>query len=176
MVESTEIIGPIVLNLYGSTTATEVLWFASLLHIDTDGNETLLTRGWLRGSQRRIDPDRSKPWQPFHVHAKREPMVPGEIYEFNVEIRPNGFLLKPGERIGLRIKCVDDEKPANSLHVIGSGHLWRQRTSRVTIYHNADYPSHLLLPVTEGNIIETYMSGGKLTTDFYPYHNYSWSV
>jgi len=176
MVESTEIIGPIVLNLFGSTTATEVLWFASLLHIDAEGNETLLTRGWLRGSQRRIDPDRSKPWQPFHVHVRREPMVPGEIYEFNIEIRPNGFLLKPGERIGLRIKCVDDEKPANSLHAIASGHLWRQRTSRVTICHNADYPSHLLLPVTEGNIVETYMSGGKLTTDFYPYRNYSWST
>ena len=176
MVERTEIVGPIVLNLYGSTTATDVLWFASLLHIDAEGNETLLTRGWLRGSQRQTDPGRSKPWQPYHLHGKREPLTPGEIYEFNIEVRPNGVLLKPGERIGLRVKCVDDERPANSLHSIGSGHLWRQKTSRVTIYHNADYPSHLLLPVTDGNIIETYMSGGKLTSDFYPYRNYSWSV
>jgi predicted acyl esterase len=176
LVESTEIIGPIVLNLYGSTTATEVFWFASLLHIDAKGNETLLTRGWLRGSQRQTDPDRSKPWQPFHLHAARDPLVPGEIYAFNIEMRPYGILLAPGERIGVRVKCVDDEKPADALHSIAAGHLWKQGTSRVTVYHNAEYPSHLLLPVTEGNVIETYMSGGNLSATLFPYRNYSWSV
>ena len=70
LVENTEVIGPIVLNLYASSTDTEVLWFVSLLDIDLDGNETLLTRGWLRGSQRQVDKKRSKPWQPFHPHTK----------------------------------------------------------------------------------------------------------
>ncbi len=163
MVENTEVIGPIVLNLYASTTDTEVLWFISLLDIDPDGKETMLTRGWLRGSQRQVDPARSKRWQPFHPHTNRQPLTPGEIYEFNIEVRPYGILYKMGHRIGVRIKCVDDEPPANHLHSVASGHLWRQATSRVTVYHNADYPSHLLLPITRGNLIETYMSGGKLT-------------
>jgi hypothetical protein len=33
--------------------------------------------------------------------------------------------------------------------------------SRVTVYHNEDHPSYLLLPVTKGNILNTYFSGGK---------------
>jgi len=45
LIENTEVIGPIVLNLYASTTDTEILWFVSLLDIDTEGKETLLTRG-----------------------------------------------------------------------------------------------------------------------------------
>jgi predicted acyl esterase len=162
LVENTEVIGPIVLNLYVSTTDTEVLWFASLLDIDPEGTETLLTRGWLKGSQRQVDPKLSKPWQPYHSHTKREPLTPGEIYELNIEIKPYGILFKVGHRIGLRIKCVDDEKPTNFLQAMATGHLWRQASSRVTVHHSADYPSYLLLPITKGNVIGTYMSGGKL--------------
>jgi predicted acyl esterase len=94
MVENTEICGPIVLNLYGSTTDTEVLWFISLWHTDALGTEMLLTRGWLRGSHRKLDPPASKPWQPVHLHREREPLEPHQIYEFNIEIRPYAILLK----------------------------------------------------------------------------------
>ena len=48
MVENTEVCSPMVLNLYASTTDTEVLWFVNLLEIDPAGNERALTRGWLR--------------------------------------------------------------------------------------------------------------------------------
>ena len=172
LVENTEVIGPIVLNLYASSTDTEVLWFVSLLDIDLEGNETLLTRGWLRGSQRQVDKKRSRPWQPFHPHTRREPLVPGEVYEFNIEVRPYGILFQAGHRIGLRIKCIDDEKPANFLQAIATGHLWRQASSRVTVYHNAEHPSHLLLPITKGNIIETYMSGGEMPSEYFPYRRF----
>jgi predicted acyl esterase len=83
MVEHTEICGPIVLNFYGSTTDTEVLWFASLWVIDKDGVEQMLTRGWLRGSQRKLDETKSKSWKPIHEHSGRESLSPGEVYEFN---------------------------------------------------------------------------------------------
>ncbi len=85
MVEATEICGPIALKLYGSTTDNEVLWFVSLWHINASGCEVLLTRGWLRGSQRALDKERSKPWQPVHTHVAREALEPNEIYEFDIE-------------------------------------------------------------------------------------------
>ncbi|RJR40088.1 MAG: hydrolase, partial [Desulfobacteraceae bacterium] len=169
LVEKTEVIGPMVLNLYASTTDTEVLWFISFLDIDPSGKEKLLTRGWLRGSQRRIDPELSKPWLPYHVHTRREPLTPNEVYEFNIEIRPYGILFEPGHRIGIRIKCVDDEEPISSLEGHSVGHLWRNNVARITVQHNDQYPSHLLLPVTKGNILETYMSGGNLPKEHFPY-------
>lgn len=162
IVENTEVCGPIVLNLYASSTYTEVLWFASLLHIDDQGNEKLLTRGWLRASQRALDPARSKPWQPVQLHTQREPLRPNEVYGFNIEIRPYAILLKRGERLALRIKSADDDIPKDSLEAVGVGHLSLRAGSHVTVHHNAEHPSHLLLPITRGNRIGTFISGGKL--------------
>jgi hypothetical protein len=163
MVESTEVCGPLVLNLFASTTDTEVLWFADVFQIDPDGREWLLTKGWLRGSQRRVDPARSKPWQPFHPHDRREPLHPGEVHEFNIEIMPTGMLLKPGYRLGLRLKCADtDDRPENFLEVHGVGRLWRENRAEITVYHDNEHPSHLLVPVTKGNRVGTFMCGGVL--------------
>lgn len=161
-VEETELAGPIALDLYARTTDTDVLWFVSLVHRDAKGEETLLTRGWLRGSQRALDPERSRPWQPYHTHRKREALEPGETCLFNIEIRPYAISLKPGESLGLRIKCADDEVPANKLEVISMGHLARAGGSRVTVLHDEDHPSHLILPVTDGNRIGTFVSGGRI--------------
>lgn len=162
LVENTEICGPIVLNLFGSTTDSEVLWFASLWLVEEEGGKHMLTRGWLRGSQRRLDEAKSQPWQPVHLHSAREALTPDEIYEFNIEIRPYGILLKAGQRLELVIKSADDEAPTNFNELLASGHLARPDASTVTIHHNSDYPSHLLLPVTRGNVIGTFFSGGEL--------------
>ena len=162
MVEKTEICGPMVLNLYAETTADEVLWFISILHQDKDGNESLLTRGWLRGSQRELDRDKSLPWQPYYKHTSRTPVTPGEVVEYAIEIRPYGIELQPDESLGLRIKCADDEIPGNLLHAISMGHLSRQESSRITVHHSREYPSNLVLPITKGNRIGTYYSGGVL--------------
>ena len=162
MVEITELCGPSVLNLWGSTTDTDVLWFVSLLHQDAQGQERVLTRGWLRGSQRKLDTSKSKPWQPVHVHDERQPLSPNQIYEFNIEIQSIGIELKPGERIGLRIKGADNEVPVTINEDIGSGAISRPMCSIVSVHHNDDCPSHLLLPVTRGNRVGTFISGGKL--------------
>ncbi len=159
-VEATEICGPIVLNLYGSTTSDDVLWFVSLIEIAPDGNERLLTRGWLRGSQRKLDAQLSQPWQPHHTHDERQPLTPGEIYRFDIEVRPYGILMRPGSRLALRIKCADDEKPETALQAIALGHIARPHSARVTIHHDADHPSQLILPITRGNRLETFISGG----------------
>jgi len=59
-------------------------------------------------------------------------------------------LLKPGERIGVRIKGADDEPPTFPHERVATGHLARVNASHVSVHHNAEYPSHLLLPVTRG--------------------------
>lgn len=159
-VEATEICGPIALRLWASTTSDEILWFISLLEVDESGNERLLTRGWLRGSQRQLDEQRSLPWQPYHSHVNRAPLEPGETYQFDIEVRPYAIHMRPGTRLAIRVKCVDNEKPATALNAIAMGHLASPRHSRITVWHDDDHPSQLLLPITRGNRIGTFMSGG----------------
>jgi predicted acyl esterase len=165
LVEETEVIGPIVLNLYASTTDEEVLWLVSLREIDKDGKERVLTRGWLRGTHREVDPKRSKPWAPYHPHNKSEPLIPGKIYEFNIGLIPTANLFKAGSKIGLKITCAD-EAPKHTFEQIAGGNIRRQSSSRVTVYHDGDHPSHLLLPVTSGNVIGTFLRGGRPYVDY----------
>jgi predicted acyl esterase len=163
MVENTEIIGPLVLNFWASTSDTEVLWFVTLFQEDAAGVETILTRGWLRGSQRRVDPAKSSAWSIYHPHDRREPLTPGEVYEFNIELVATAVLLKAGMRLGLRIKATDqDAHPTDFIDVHAYGHLWRETTQNITVFHNSDYPSHLLVPVTRGNRLGTFASGGVM--------------
>ena len=163
LVENTEIVGPIALYLYASCRSTDVNFFVSLWDVDPDGNETLLTRGYLKGSHREIDPAQSKPWQPFHTHTNPKPMVPGVVYEFNIEVLPTANLFKAGHRIGLKVSGADDETPKTTLDFLRAGHLYSQTNNIVTIYQDADHPSHLLLPITRGNVVGTFLSGGDMS-------------
>jgi len=160
MVEETDVIGPIVANLYASTTDPEVLWHVSLRHVDPDGKERVLTRGWLRGSHREVDAKRSRPWAPFHPHTRSEPLTPGKIYAFSIPVLPTAVTLRKGARLALRIGCSDDQ-PTNPLEMIAAGHIRRQSASRITVYHDADRPSHVLLPITRGNVLGTFISGAE---------------
>ena len=158
--EETEVIGPSVLELYASTTHNDILWFVSLNVVQQDGKERMLIKGWLRGSQNAIDSQKSKPWAPKHPHDHRELLNPNEIYKFIIPILPTGYVFKMGTRLRLRISCCD-EPAKNSMEGTTVGHIRRPYAARVTVYHNEDYPSRLLLPITEGNLIGTYgVSGG----------------
>jgi predicted acyl esterase len=161
LVEATEVVGPIALRLWAATTDTDIHWIVSLLELDPEGNERLLTKGWLKGSHRELDPERSKPWEPVHGHRSAEPLSPGQIYQFDLKLVPTGNLFGVGSRIALRIRCADDE-PRNALELIAPGNLKRAGVSRITVFHDEDRPSYLLLPVTKGNILNTFFSGGDI--------------
>jgi len=165
LVEDTEVIGPIVLNLYAATSDDEVLWLVSLREVDEQGKEKVLTRGWLRGSHRAIDPVRSKLWAPVHPHDRSEPLVPNTIYEFNIGLVPTANLFRAGTRIKLKITSAD-EVATHTFEQIAGGNIKRQSSSRVTIFQDAEHPSHLLLPITEGNVIGTFLSGGRPYSGF----------
>ena len=160
LVENTEIIGPIALKLYAATTDTDIHWIITLLEIDPDGKQTMITKGWLKASHRELDLDHSKAWEPIHRHTKVEPLTPGQIHEFDIKLMPTGKQFNAGSRIALKISCVDDP-PTNPLELIAAGSLKRTSVSRITVFHDENYPSCLILPVTKGNILNTYFSGGQ---------------
>jgi predicted acyl esterase len=161
LVENTELIGPVVLNLHAASSDKEIFLFATLLLKDREGNEHELTRGWLRGSQRRLRPD-SPEWEPVHTHRVREPLEPGKIYELRLSMVPTARLCLPGEQIGIRLKGADDEPASNRLEAVGRGGLWRQSPWRLTLHHDENHPSQVFLPITRGNVIGTFLSGGEL--------------
>ncbi len=163
LVETTEIIGPMVLHLYAATTDTDALLFVTVSAEDADGQAEELTRGWLRASQAALDPGRSVPWLPHHRHDQREPVAPGEVRRYEIPIVPAACRLRPGQRLRVRIKAADDEPPTDMVRGTALGHVSRQNAALITIHHSEGYPSVLLVPVTEGNLLGTFISGGVLS-------------
>lgn len=160
MVERTEVVGNARLKLYAATTDTDLLIFASLWKIDGIGERTLLTRGWLKGSLRSVNAERSVPWLTHHNFTERRPVEPHTVHEYEVNISPTAAVLHPGERLQLQISSSDEDEPADFLNMISQGHLLRQSPSWVSVFHDEDHPSELLVPIINGNRIGTYISGG----------------
>ena len=119
MTEQTEITGPIAARLFVSSSTIDTDLFLIVRVFDPSGKEltffgstdpnTPIANGWLRASHRRLDETLSRPWQPFHTHDRVEPLVPGEIYECNVEILPTSIVIPAGWKLALTVRGKDYE-------------------------------------------------------------------
>jgi putative CocE/NonD family hydrolase len=117
--QATEITGPIALKLFVSSSTVDADIFAVLRVFDPAGKEvvfqgaldphTPIAQGWLRASHRELDAARSLPWRPYHTHREKQPLVPGEVYELDVEIWPTCIVVPRGYSIALSIRGKDYE-------------------------------------------------------------------
>ena len=169
----TEVTGPLSAKLWISSSTDDVDIFLVLRAFDSLGNEVLfegandpktpLSQGWLRGSHRMIVDELSKPWAPWHPHQFAEPLIPGKVYQLDVEIWPTCVVLPAGYRLALTVLGRDFDhglEPADLGGRImrGSGPFRHDHPedrpastfeNQVTLYCGGDTPSSLLLPVIE---------------------------
>lgn len=139
--EPLEIIGPIVVKLYASSTATDTDFTVKLIDVYPpskdfpSGFDLNLTDGILRARYRN-SPER------------QELMKPGEIYEFIIKPFGTANLFKKGHRIRVDISSSNfprfDVNP-NTGEPLGMNR--RAIPADNTIYHDLIYPSHVILPV-----------------------------
>ncbi|MEE9256178.1 MAG: CocE/NonD family hydrolase, partial [bacterium] len=86
-----EITGPMAAKLFVSSSTEDAHLFLIVRVFDPAGEEltfmgstdpnTPIANGWLRASHRALDPERTKPYRPYHPHDRVEPLTPGEVYE-----------------------------------------------------------------------------------------------
>ncbi|MGH2830442.1 MAG: CocE/NonD family hydrolase [Actinomycetota bacterium] len=139
--------GPLSIDLYASMAGTDADFFVSVSDVFPDGRVSYLQRGLLKSSHRRVDPLRSY-WdqgimvQPYRPHTNPQPVVPGEIIKYQIEIFPMGYIFRPQHKILVQVHTP----PA----VDGLwGYTPSHQPAAVTLYHSAAYPTSLLLPVVQ---------------------------
>jgi predicted acyl esterase len=169
--EDTLVIGPSALYLYASINQDDTNWIIIIKDVGPDGSvlsaregetevpddlpEREITRGWLKASHRALDPQRSTPWRPWHplTREARNPVKPGEINEYAIEICSTANLFKRGHRICVDITSMDlptGVAGATNVEYIPY-HICSSKTTVHQIYHNEKYPSYLLLPIIPGS-------------------------
>jgi putative CocE/NonD family hydrolase len=161
------IAGPSSLTLYAAIDQADTNWIVVLKDIGpdvsvqtaregeraipTDLPERELTRGWLKASHRAVDPVRSAPGRPWHplTRAAQQPVTPGEVTEYQIEILATANMFRRGHRIAVDITCLDlptGVGGATNAEYIPN-HICSSQTVVHRIFHDPKHPSHLLLPV-----------------------------
>ena len=117
--EALEITGPIAARLCLSSETVDADVFLALRVYDPDGKEvtyigsndprTPVALGWLRASHRKTDPARSLPYRPWHTHDEKQPLVPGQPVELDVEVWPTSIVIPAGYRFALNVRGKDYE-------------------------------------------------------------------
>jgi hypothetical protein len=148
-----EVTGPIVLKLFASSTAIDTQFIVKLTDQQpqdeaarTSGVQpgyTPVAKGWLKASHREKDETRSTETRPFYTHTNPQPLKPGEIYQFDIEVLPVSYLFKKGHRI--RLELANGDSPATDGVFSHPYHPSLMGTD--TIHHDAAHASCLMLPV-----------------------------
>lgn len=150
--------GAPILHLHVSSTRTDanVIAKLSVQHPQTDADRAagvqptsaIVAKGWLRASQRALDPAGSLDGEPFHLHREREPLVPGEVYELALELTALAYRFPAGSRVRLELSCAD-----STITDLQFGHIYTpDMVGQDSYHHDAARPSRLVLPVLEGSI------------------------
>ncbi|VVE61244.1 Cocaine esterase [Pandoraea captiosa] len=115
--EPLEITGPIAARLVVSSDTTDADLFLALRLYAPDGEEVLfigsndpqvpVALGWLRASQRKLDPQRSLPYRPYHTHDETQRLTPGEKVVLDIEIWPTCIVVPPGYTLTLNVRGRD---------------------------------------------------------------------
>ena len=150
MEEDTEVIGSIVLVLYASSDQPDTEFLCRIWDQFPDEMQApgmppagrILTRGWLKASHAATKCEtRSKPYRPYYRHDKPQPIEPGVVYEYEIEIWGTANRFLKGHRLRLDLANGD----SNALDF--GGHYYGLKVGSDTIYFDKDRPSHLMLPV-----------------------------
>jgi uncharacterized protein len=117
--EELEITGPVAAKLWLSSETSDADVFLVLRVFDAAGKEvtfigsndprTPIGLGWLRASQRKLDPARTLPYRPWHAHDEAQPLEPGVSVELDVEIWPTCIVVPAGYRVALTVRGKDYE-------------------------------------------------------------------
>lgn len=116
--KDTEFTGPIGARLWVSSSTRDMDVFAAVRLIDPQGRDVTfmgnsdpnvpLGLGYIRVSQRAVDPLRSTRYSAFHPHQSSEPMTPGQLYPVDVEFtEPTSIVVPRGYRLALTVQGKD---------------------------------------------------------------------
>jgi uncharacterized protein len=153
LAEDIEITGPIVLELYASSDQIDTRFIVKLADqapqdeaTRTKGVQptfTNVSKGWLQASHREKDEKRTTALRPFYTHTNPQPLTPGEVYRFDIEVLPIAYVFKKGHRI--RLEIANGDSPLTD--AVFTHPYPPTAIGADTIRHNGTYPSRLLLPV-----------------------------
>jgi hypothetical protein len=132
-----EVTGPIRVVLWAASSAPDTDFTAKLVDVFPSGYAMNVAQGILRARYR-------------DSFERPSPLEPGRVTRFEIDCWSSSNLFRPGHRIRVEISSSNfpqfDRNP-NTGHPFGLD-AERQRATQ-TVFHDARYPSHIVLPIVD---------------------------
>jgi putative CocE/NonD family hydrolase len=152
--EDLEVVGPIVMELWASSSETDTEFFVKLADqfpqslddrkAGAQPRSFNVSKGWLKASHHFTKNEKkSTPYRPFYDHDNPKPLDKNMPYKFEIEVLPAGYLFKKGHRI--RVELVNGDSSITDTAWTHPYHP--SKIGRDTIYHSGARASRILLPV-----------------------------
>lgn len=133
--EEVEIVGPVKLKLWASSSAVDTDFVAKLVDVYPDGRSINIAEGILPARYR-------------NSLSEPELMTPGEVYELEIDMIGTANRFQVGHRIRVHVTSSHFPQFARNLNTgepLGSG--TKMVVAEQTVHHTAARASHILLPV-----------------------------
>ncbi len=135
LAQDLEVTGPITLELFASSSAVDTDFTAKLVDVWPDGFAQNLTEGIVRGRYR---------------DSREQPQLlnPGQTYKISLDLWSTSNVFKKGHHIRLEVSSSNFPRFDRNLNTGEDSATGRKPVSATnTIYHDAEHPSAVILPV-----------------------------
>ncbi len=148
----TAVIGAGALRAWIRASAPSVDLQVTVSEVRPDGLETFVQNGWLRASERRLDPRRSTLLQPVLSLRRPDaaPLPAGHFAEIVIPLYYEGHVYRAGSRIRITVAAPGGDQPVWSF-----GSTIPARPAAVSLAYSRAMPSRLVLPVVPGVRVPT---------------------
>ncbi|WP_084239194.1 CocE/NonD family hydrolase [Sphingomonas asaccharolytica] len=157
--EPTEITGHASLRLWVEADGSDDIdLFVALQKIDAAGEPVGFTfyafyengpvaLGWLRASHRALDPERSRPERPVHMHTGENRLAPGQCVPVEIEIWPFSVRFAAGETLRLIVAGSDIYPKEDGVMLPFPLHQQTRNAGTHIIRTGGAFDSAILLPI-----------------------------
>jgi len=136
--EDMEVTGPLTLHLFASTSTEDTDFHIRLVDVHPDGMAINVAEGCIRARYRKSI-------------LKPEPVAPGEINEYKIDMAATSNVFARGHRLRVHIASSDFPRFDRNMN---TGNPFGEDVAGIpamqTIYHQGDYASYIDLPVIPG--------------------------
>ena len=153
--QDVEIAGNVKVVLHASSTAKDTDFIAKLIDVDPDGRTMLVLDGVIRAM--------------YRASAKEPvPLIPGEIYEFTINLGDMNHLFKAGHRI--QVDVTSSNFPRRARNTNSGNPLYTADTKEDivvatnTVYHDSEHPSYIALPILTTRVTSRFEGTAKIET------------
>lgn len=138
--DDVEIVGPVKIVLFASSSASDTDFCGKLVDVHPNGaayNVCYAASGMISAR--------------FRESMEKPSLIePGKVYKYEIELRPTGIIFKKGHRIRVEISSSDFPIFNRNLNTGRDPYTTADMVrANQRIFHNAEYPSHIVLPVIE---------------------------